>query len=76
MTLKETQAAVRQRQGKKMRGRKPTAKKFEFFAENGWRITAYPPKTDTGRTYHDLREAIDHVIEDVEARIKSNIRID
>ena len=76
MSLKETQEAVRQRRTKKKPGRKPQSKKLEFFAENGWRITATPPKDGTGRTYDHLKEAIDHVIEDVDSRIKSNVRID
>ena len=76
MTLAETQVAVSERRGKKKPGRKPQAKKLEFFAENGWRITAIPPKDGSGRTYDHLKEAIDHVIEDVDSRIKSNVRID
>ena len=61
---------------RKKPGRKPQSKKLEFFAENGWRITAIPPKDGSGRTYDHLKEAIDHVIEDVDSRIKSNVRID
>lgn len=76
MTLKETQQAVRERNSKKRAGRKSQARKLEFFAENGWRLTAIPPKDGSGRTYYHLREAIDHLIEDVDSRIKSNIRID
>ena len=76
MTLKETQHAVQEKRAKKKAGRKSQARKLEFVAENGWRLTAIPPKDGSGRTYDHLREAIDHVIEDVDSRIKSNIRID
>lgn len=76
MTLAETQEAVRERRAKKKPGRKPQSKKLEFFAENGWRITAIPPKDGSGRTYDHLKEAIDHVLEDVDSRINSNVRID
>ena len=76
LTLKETQDAVRERHAKKKSGRKRQAKKLQFLAENGWRITASPPKDGSGRTYDHLKEAIEHVIEDIDARIKSRIRLD
>ena len=75
MTLRETQETVKRHRSKKKSARKSNTK-LDFFAENGWRITAYPPKGNDRRTYHDLREAIDHMVEDVDVRIKSNIRID
>ena len=76
MTLKETQQAVQKRRPKKTIGRNPQSKKLEFFAENGWRIRATPPIDGSCRTYNYLKEAIEHVNEDIESRIKSNIRID
>jgi ParB family chromosome partitioning protein len=74
MTVKQTQDAVRRRPPKNRKH--PTQKRLEFFAENGWRIVAIPPHDPKLRTYDHLKEAIDHVDEDVQARIKSNIRID
>ena len=76
LTLKETQDAVRERREKKKPGRKRQSKNLQFLAENGWQITATPPKDGSGRTYDYLKEAIDHVIEDIDARIKSRIRLD
>lgn len=75
LTLKETQEAVQKRQPKKKSAMNRPAKKLEFLTESGWRITAKPPADGTGRTYDHLKEAIDHVMEDIESRIKSNIRI-
>ena len=75
MTLSETQAAVQQRRPKK-NARKSKAKKLAFLTENGWRITATPPKDGSARTYDHLKEAIDHVTEDIATRIKGNVRID
>ena len=76
MTLKETQAEVQKRHPKKKSVKKRPAKKLEFLSESGWRIVAKPPTDGTCRTYDYLKEAIDHVMEDIESRIKSNIRID
>lgn len=76
MTLKETQAAVQERHPKKKAAKNRPAKKLEFLTESGWHIIAKPPTDGTGRTYDYLKEAIDHVMEDIESRIKSNIRID
>lgn len=76
MTLKETQAAVQEHQPKKKASKNRPAKKLEFLTESGWHIVAKPPTDGTGRTYGHLKEAIDHVMEDIESRIKSNIRID
>jgi ParB family chromosome partitioning protein len=73
MSLKQTQAAVRKRT-LKPRWR-DTQKRLEFFAENGWKLVATAPKDAKQRTYHHLKEALDHVSEDVQTRIDGNIRI-
>lgn len=74
MTLKQTQEAVRKR---KRKPRPPIRnKRLEFQTESGWKIIAVPPSDSTRRTYDSLMEAIDHMTEDVQARIQSNIRID
>ena len=73
MTLKQTQAAVRKRPAKPRT--RDARKRLEFLAENGWMLVAVAPKEPKRRTYHHLKEAMDHVIEDVQARINSNIRI-
>ena len=73
MTLKQTQAAVRKRPARpRTRG---TQKRLEFLAENGWMLVAVAPKEPKQRTYHHLKEAMEHVMEDVQTRIDSNIRI-
>ena len=74
MTLKQTQEAVRKRPAKPQR--RAGQKRLEFLAENGWRLVAFAPQDVRQRTYHHLKEAMDHVSEDVQARINSNIRID
>jgi ParB family chromosome partitioning protein len=74
MTLTQTQEAVRKRPTASQR-RKPQ-KRLEFLAENGWKVFAAPPSDRSVRTYHHLKEAIEHVTEDVDARIEGNIRID
>lgn len=77
MTLKETQAAVLStRKPKRRPAKKPKAKRLEFFAENGWHVVATPPKDGSCRTYDDLKQALDHIQEDVDVRIRGNIRID
>ncbi|MCA9195988.1 MAG: ParB/RepB/Spo0J family partition protein [Planctomycetales bacterium] len=78
MSLRETQAAVSAKRmlAKPKKAGRPRTKRLEFRAENGWRIVATPPSDGSNRTYDDLREAIDHVVEDVESRIRANIRID
>jgi ParB family chromosome partitioning protein len=73
MSLKQTQAAVRKRALKPRR--RDTQKRLEFFAENGWKLVAIAPKDAKQRTYHHLKEALDHVSEDVQTRIDGNIRI-
>ena len=74
MTLKQTQEAVRKRPAKTRR--RDIQKRLEFLAENGWKLVAIAPKDPKQRTYHHLKDAIDHVTEDVQTRINSNIRID
>ncbi len=76
MTLKETQEAVKPRRPKKKSAARGKSKKLEFIAENGWRIVATPPADGSARTYYELKDAIDQINEDVELRIKNNIRID
>ena len=73
MTLKQTQAAVGKRPAKPRT--RDARKRLEFLAENGWMLVAVAPKEPKRRTYHYLKEAMDHVMEDVQARINSNIRI-
>lgn len=74
MTLKQTEQAVRMRTNKP---RPPVRnKRLEFQTESGWKFIAIPPSDAARRTYDCLMEAIDHVMEDVQARIRSNIRID
>ena len=74
MTLKQTEEAVRKRRKKP----RPPArnKRLEFQTESGWKIIAVPPSDSVRRTYDYLMEAIDHMSEDVQARLRSNIRID
>lgn len=74
MTLKQTQEAVRKRPAKPRQGN--TRKRLAFLAENGWQLVAIAPKDPKQRTYHHLKEAIEHVTEDVQTRINGNIRID
>ena len=74
MTLKQTQEAVRRRPAKPRK--RNVQKRLEFLAENGWTLIAIAPKDAKRRTYHHLQEVLDHVAEDVQARINSNIRID
>lgn len=74
MTLNETQQAVRRTRPTKKADR-TKSRTLDFYAENGWRISATPPKNSSVCTYLGLSEALNHVSEDVEARIRSNIRI-
>ena len=74
MSLTQTQEAVRKRPFKSRR--RDTQKRLVFLAENGWRLVAIAPKDAKQRTYHHLKEAIDHISQDVQTRINSNIRID
>ncbi len=77
MTLKETHAAVAAtRKPNKPSKKKCESKRLKFIAENGWHVVAIPPSDGSGSTYHHLKEALDHVVEDVDFRIRSNIRID
>jgi hypothetical protein len=73
MTLKQPQGAVRTRPANPRA--RDAQKRLQFLAENGWMLVAVAPKEPKQRTYHHLKEALDHVMEDVQARINSNIRI-
>jgi ParB family chromosome partitioning protein len=73
MTLKEMQSEVRRRPA---RPRRDTAtKQLKFHAENGWKLIAIAPQDKSTRTYHHLKEALEHTMEDVEVRINGNVRI-
>lgn len=75
MSLSETQAAVRTQPRKKLAGTTPK-KRLEFLSENGWKLIAIPPGDHSRRNYRYLQEAIDHVLEEVQLRIRGNIGID
>jgi len=76
LTLKETQEIVNTRRPKKKSATRNKSRKLEFIAENGWRIIAKPPSDGSARTYYELKDAIDQINDDVELRIRNNIRID
>mgnify|MGYP002624033204 CR=1 FL=1 len=70
MTHKEAADAVRQRRGKPTKS--PRRASLTFLAENGLQIVVRG-KRDT--TYYDIQEALEHVLEDVQLRIRSNIKL-
>ena len=73
MTLRQTQQAVRKRTAQSRRVDKQ--KRLEFLAENGWTLVAIAPRDTKQRTYHHIKEALDHVMEEIQVRIDSNIHI-
>ena len=78
MTLKQTQAAIQERSKKPKINRRNSdykPQRLKFVAENGWSISATPPKSGR-RNYHDVLQAMEDAIEDVKSRINANIRID
>lgn len=76
MTLKQTQKATQIARRKSKPKSAAASKRLEFFTDHGWKIIAVAPPDSQRRTYEHLREAMDHVNEDIDARIRSNIRID
>ncbi|REJ90424.1 MAG: ParB/RepB/Spo0J family partition protein [Planctomycetota bacterium] len=70
MTHKQAANAVRQRRGKPKETRQRTT--LTFPAENGWYVVIRGKKDGT---YHDVQEALEQALEDVRARIKSNIKL-
>lgn len=72
LTAKETAQESQRQQQKRKAKRKPGGVKLDFWAENGWKITV----SSKGKgNYHEVEEALQQALEEVQIRIKSNVQI-
>ena len=74
LTQASAKAATRKLRGKSSKKRSARTP-LRFPCENGWTIVATPPKSGGPPNYHQLAEALEQTAADVEARLRSGIRI-
>ena len=70
LTHKQTSKAVRQRRGTKPA--KPRGIRQVFAAENGIKVTVTANRKGN---YHEVEEALEHALDEVRLRIKSNVQL-
>ena len=72
MTSRQAAEEVRKQRNVRKQKRKPGGTKLDFWAENGWKISA---SSKCKSNYHELEEALEQALDEVRLRINSNVQI-